>query len=294
MAHRSGFVALVGRPNAGKSSLLNRLVDAKVAIVSDKPSTTRHAVRGILTQPEAQVVFVDTPGLHKPSNALGRRLNEVAREALGDVDEVVFVLDAAARIGEGDRFIARALASVDVPVICVVTKADLVLPPRLLAQMEIARSLGSWVDVLTTSSLRGTGFRDLVTALVAGLPEGPAYYPAESVSDQPTAIAAAELIREKALALLAEEVPHSVAVVVDEIADGDSPGVRVVSASVYVERDSQKGILIGKGGRTLKEIGTRARPDLEELLGTKVFLDLRVRVSPNWPRREDRLERFGY
>ncbi|HEU5004167.1 MAG TPA: GTPase Era [Actinomycetota bacterium] len=294
MTHRSGFVALVGRPNAGKSSLLNRLVDAKVAIVSDKPSTTRHAVRGILTLPEAQIVFVDTPGLHKPANALGRRLNEVAREALGDVDEVVFVLDAAARIGEGDRFIARALGSVDVPVLCVITKADLVLPPKLLAQIEAARGLGSWVDVLTTSSPRGTGFGDLVTALVAGLPEGPPYYPPDEVSDQPTTRAAAELIREKALALLAEEVPHSVAVVVDEIAPGDTPGVLVVSASVYVERDSQKGILIGKGGRTLKEIGTRARPDLEELLGAPVFLDLRVRVSPNWPRREDRLERFGY
>lgn len=294
MTHRSGFVALVGRPNAGKSSLLNRLVDAKVAIVSDKPSTTRHAVRGILTLPEAQIVFVDTPGLHKPANALGRRLNEVAREALGDVDEVVFVLDAAARVGEGDRFIARALAAAGTPVLCVVTKADLVLPPRLLAQIEVARGLGPWVDVLTTSSVRGTGFRDLVPALVAGLPEGPAYYPPEAVSDQPVALAAAERIREKALGLLAEEVPHSVAVVVDEIADGDTPGVRVVSASVYVERDSQKGILIGKGGRTLKEIGTLARPDLEELLGAPVFLDLRVRVSPNWPRREDRLERFGY
>lgn len=294
MTHRSGFVALVGRPNAGKSSLLNRLVDAKVAIVSDKPSTTRHAVRGILTLPEAQIVFVDTPGLHKPANALGRRLNEVAREALGDVDEVVFVLDAAARVGEGDRFIARALAAAGTPVLCVITKADLVLPPRLLAQIEVARGLGPWVDVLTTSSVRGTGFRDLVSGLVAGLPEGPAYYPPEAVSDQPLAQAAAERIREKALGLLAEEVPHSVAVVVDEIADGDSPGVRVVSASVYVERDSQKGILIGRGGRTLKEIGTLARPDLEELLGSPVFLDLRVRVAPNWPRREDRLERFGY
>lgn len=294
MTHRSGFVALVGRPNAGKSSLLNRLVDAKVAIVSDKPSTTRHAVRGILTLPEAQIVFVDTPGLHKPANALGRRLNEVAREALGDVDEVVFVLDAAARVGEGDRFIARALAAAGTPVLCVITKADLVLPPRLLAQIEVARGLGPWVDVLTTSSVRGTGFRDLVSGLVAGLPEGPAYYPPEAVSDQPLAQAAAERIREKALGLLAEEVPHSVAVVVDEIADGDTPGVRVVSASVYVERDSQKGILIGRGGRTLKEIGTLARPDLEELLGSPVFLDLRVRVAPNWPRREDRLERFGY
>jgi len=294
VTHRSGFVALVGRPNAGKSSLLNRLVDAKVAIVSDKPSTTRHAVRGILTLPDAQIVFVDTPGLHKPANALGRRLNDVAREALSDVDEAVFVLDAAVRVGEGDRFIARALASAGTPVLCVVTKADLVLPPRLLAQIEVARGLGPWVDVLTTSSLRATGFRDLVTALVAGLPEGPAYYPPEAVSDQPLAQAAAERIREKALGLLSEEVPHSVAVVVDEIADGDTPGVRLVSASVYVERESQKGILIGKGGRTLKEIGTLARPDLEELLGSKVFLDLRVRVSPNWPRREDRLERFGY
>jgi GTP-binding protein Era len=292
--YRSGFVCLVGRPNVGKSSMLNRLVDRKVAIVSNKPQTTRHAVRGILTLPDAQIVFVDTPGLHRPTNALGRRMNDVAREVFADVDTIVFVLDASAPIGAGDAFIARALAGVDTPVICVITKADRVMPGKLLAQMEAARKLGTFREILTTSAPRGTGFGDLVKTLVETLPEGPQYYPTESVSDQPTALAASELIREKLLELLAQEVPHSVAVVVDDIEPGDTPDVKVVSASIYVERDSQKGIVIGKGGGMLKEVGVRARPDIEALLGTKVFLDLRVRVEPGWPRHEGKLERFGY
>jgi GTP-binding protein Era len=292
--HRSGFVAIVGRPNAGKSSLLNRLVGTKVAIVTDKPQTTRHAVRGILTRPDAQIVFVDTPGLQRPQNALGRRLNAVARQVLGDVDAVVFVLDASVRIGAGDAYIARVLAEIGTPVVCVVTKADKVLPPALLAQIEAARRLGSFTDVLTTSSTRGSGFGDLVTALVDLLPAGPQYYPVGSLSDQPQALAASELIREKLLELLSEEVPHSVAVVVDEIEPGNDPAVAVVSASIYVERDSQKGIVIGKHGALLKEAGVRARPEIEALLGTRVFLDLRVRVEPGWPRHEGKLERFGY
>ena len=292
--YRSGFVCIVGRPNVGKSTLLNRLVSSKVTIVSDKPQTTRQAVRGILTRDDAQIVFVDTPGLHRPRDALGRRLNEVARENLRDVDEIIFVLDASAPIGAGDAYIARVLAEIPTPVICVITKADLVMPPKLLQQIDKAKSLGSWREVLTTSSPRGTGFSDLVRALVEGLPEGPQYYPDGSVSDQPRATAASELIREKVLELLVEEVPHSVAVVVDDIEVGDQPDVLVVRASIYVERDSQKGIVIGRGGRMLKEIGSRARPDVEELLGSRVFLELRVKVEPNWPRREALLERFGY
>jgi GTP-binding protein Era len=292
--HRSGFVCIVGRPNVGKSTLLNALVNSKVAIVSDKPQTTRHAIRGIVTRPEAQIVFVDTPGLHRPKDALGRHLNDIAHQNLRDVDEVVFVLDAAARIGAGDAFIARALATIGTPVICVITKADLVMPPVLLSQIEAAKRLGDWKEVLTTSSPRGTGISDLVRALMEGLPEGPAYYPPDSVSDQPQAMAVSELVREKVLELLSEEVPHSVAVVVDEIEPGESPDVLLVTASIYVERDSQKGIVIGRGGRMLKEIGTRARPDVEALLGSRVFLDLRVKVEPNWPRREALLERFGY
>jgi GTP-binding protein Era len=244
--------------------------------------------------PEAQIVFVDTPGLHRPKDALGRRLNDIAHQNLRDVDEIVFVLDASTRIGAGDAFIARALAGIGTPVICVVTKADLVLPPKLLSQIEAARALGDWKDVLTTSSPRGTGISDLVRELVDGLPEGPQYYPPESVSDQPQAMAVSEMVREKVLELLSEEVPHSIAVVVDEIEPGDSPDVLLVTASIYVERDSQKGIVIGRGGRMLKEIGTRARPEVEELLGSRVFLDLRVKVEPNWPRREGLVERFGY
>ena len=293
-AHRSGFVCLVGRPNVGKSSLLNVLVDQKVTIVSDKPQTTRHAVRGILTRPDAQVVFVDTPGLHRPTNALGRRMNGVAQDVLHDVDVIVLVLDASAPIGAGDAYISRMLAEVPTPVICVITKADLVRPDKLLAQIDAASRLGAFAEVLTCSSPRGTGFTDLVRALVERLPVGPQYYPPESVSDQSHAQAASELIREKVLALLSQEVPHSIAVVIDEIEQGEEADLKVVSASIYVERDSQKGIVIGKGGQMLKEIGSRARPDIEALLGSRVFLDLRVRLQRAWPRNEDQLERFGY
>lgn len=292
--HRSGFVCLVGRPNVGKSSLLNVVVDRKVTIVSDKPQTTRHAVRGILTRPDAQIVFVDTPGLHRPGNALGRRMNGVAQDALHDVDVIVLVLDASAPIGAGDAYIARMLAEVPTAVICVITKADLVLPNVLLSQIAAASRLGAFAEVLTTSSPRGTGFADLVRALVERLPVGPRYYPAESVSDQSQAQAASELIREKVLGLLSDEVPHSIAVVIDEIEQGEGEDLKVVSASIYVERDSQKGIVIGKGGQMLKEIGSRARPDLEALLGSRVFLDLRVRLQRAWPRNEEQLERFGY
>lgn len=291
---RSGFACLIGRPNVGKSTLLNQLVKSKIAIISDKPQTTRHAIRGIVTLPEGQIVIVDTPGLHKPRTLLGERLNNVVRGTLEEVDVIVFMLDASQTIGKGDSYIANQLAALDTPVICVINKADRVLPPRLLAQMEVAQRLGRWKEVLTTSATKGTGIGDVLSAIAGLLPEGPMLYPAETTTDQPENVVIAEMIREKALELTREEVPHSVAVVIDEIERRPTGDLIDVFAIVYVERDSQKGILIGRGGKMLKEIGTRARREIEALLGSKIYLDLRVKVESHWQRDAELLKRLGY
>lgn len=298
---RSGFVCIAGRPNVGKSTLLNRLVRGKVAIVSRRPQTTRHAIRGILTLDAAQVVLVDTPGFHKPRNLLGERMNDVVRRTMKEVDAILLVLDASEPIGRGDRYVAEEVARAATPVICVLSKADLVSPPQLLAQIEVARLLagqegpsGPWRDVLTTSAARGTGLDFLLDAIVSLLPEGPMYYAPGSVTDQPEHLVVAEIVREKVLELTREEVPHSVAVIVDEMQLREGSDLVDVRASVVVERDSQKGIVIGRGGRMLKEIGTRARREIEGLLGSHIFLDLRVKLEPRWQRSEEMLRRFGY
>lgn len=310
---RSGFVAIAGRPNAGKSTLLNRMVGTKVAIVSNKPQTTRHQIRGIVHRPGAdggpgdQIVFVDTPGIHKPETSLGHRLNAVALDAVRDADASLQVVDASRPIGKGDRFVAGRLFESGRPVVCVLTKADLVLPDVLVAQMEAAGRLGAakgdgadggpgggYAEILTTSSVRGTGIEDVVQTLLGLMPEGPAYYPETATSDQSRELVIAERIREKALELTREEVPHSVAVVVEEIARREDSDLHDITASIYVERDSQKGILIGRGGEMLKKIGTRARKDIEPIVGGRVFLDLRVKVEPRWQQDERALDRFGY
>jgi GTP-binding protein Era len=307
-AHRSGFVAIAGRPNAGKSTLLNRMVGSKVAIVSDKPQTTRHAIRGIVNRVgpppgssvfvgpwhEGQIVFVDTPGIHKPETPLGHRLNALALDAVRDADAALQVIDASRPVGRGDQFVAGRLLDSGRPVLCVLTKADLVTPPVLLAQIDAARALGPFVDVLTTSSVRGTGVEEVVQTLLGLLPEGPPFYEEDATSDQSRELAIAERIREKALELTREEVPHSVAVVVDDISRREGSDLHDVTASIYVERDSQKGIVVGKGGRMLKEIGTRARTEIEPLVGGRVFLDLRVKVQPRWQQDDQALDRFGY
>ncbi|MGH2720552.1 MAG: GTPase Era [Actinomycetota bacterium] len=310
---RSGFVAIAGRPNAGKSTLLNRMVGSKVAIVSNKPQTTRHQIRGIVHRsgadggPADQIVFVDTPGIHKPATSLGHRLNAVALDAVRDADASLQVIDASRPIGKGDQFVAGRLFDAGRPVVCVLTKADLVLPNVLLAQMEAARRTGaepvdrarggpggSYAEILTASSVRGTGIEDVVQTLLGLMPEGPAYYPETAASDQSQELVIAERIREKALELTREEVPHSVAVVVEEVARRGDSDLHDVTASIYVERDSQKGILIGRGGEMLKKIGTRARREIEPIVGGRVFLDLRVKVEPRWQQDERALDRFGY
>lgn len=291
--YKSGFVSLIGRPNVGKSTLLNQILRSKVAITSDRPQTTRNTIRGIYTTSEAQLVFVDTPGLHKPVTALGKRLNRAVRSTLGEVDVVVFLVDVADGIGSGDKFIADVLEGISVPVVVALNKADLVDPHQLAAAAERVRALADWPAVPTSGRV-GAGVPELMHAIVEYLPEGPLYYPPETVTDQPERVLVGELVREKLLELTREEIPHSVAVVVDEMeVEADTDRMRI-QATIYVERESQKGIVIGKQGAVLKRVGTSARKEIEALLGTHVFLDLRVKVERDWQRRAAMVDRFGY
>lgn len=292
--HRSGFVGLVGRPNVGKSTLLNRLAGRKVAITSDKPQTTRNRIRAVITTPGAQLVFVDTPGFHKPRDALGDRLNSMVLGTMRDVDVVVFVLDGAQTIGKGDIYIAGELEKVETPVVGVVNKTDLLDGRRLDSQLEVARHLYPFVGVLPVSSKFGAGVDELEGSLAGFLPPGPRYFPADTVSDQPEHVLVAELIREKALELTREEVPHSVAVLVEEIRPREEKDLVDIEAVIYVERESQKGIIIGRGGRVIREIGARARREIEPIIGNKIFLSLRVKVQKDWSRNPAFIKRLDY
>ena len=289
---RSGFVSIVGRPNVGKSTLLNRILDAKVAITSSRPQTTRNAIRGILTTADAQVVFVDTPGLHKPRTALGRRLNKVVRNTIEEVEATLFVVDAAAGVGDGDMYVAHELRELRTPVLAVLNKIDVAKPEAIASGSRRIEEATGW-PLYGTSARTGAGVPELVADLVAKLPEGPLLYPPDVLRDQDDERAVAELIREKVLELTREEIPHSVAVVVEEMSTDDDGTVQI-AATIYVERDSQKGIVIGKGGRMLKEAGTRARREIEAFLGSHVFLDLRVKVERDWQSDDTCIARFGY
>lgn len=289
--YRSGFVSLVGRPNVGKSTLLNQILRSKVAITSDRPQTTRNAIRGILTTAHAQLVFVDTPGLHKPVTALGVRLNRVARSTIGEVDAVVFVVDAADGVGGGDAFIADVLRENGAPVVVALNKVDLVDSDRLAAARQKVGGMADW-PLFATSARVGTGLPQLLDAVTERLPLGPLYYPPDALTDQPQRQLIAELVREQVIERTREEVPHSVAVVVEELTRDD--GRLTIDAIVFVERDSQKGIVIGRAGSMLKEIGTTARRQIELLLSEPVYLHLRVKVERDWQRRAAAVERFGY
>ena len=291
---RSGFVTLVGRPNVGKSTLLNQLVGTKVSIVSDKPQTTRNQVRGVLGTPSSQVVFIDTPGIHKPRTELGRRLNQRSLETFGAVDVVCFLIEAQAPIGAGDRFIAAALAQVDTPVVLVVNKVDAAGKGEVAGHLaQAASTLGDFAAYVPLSAYTGEGTEALLGEIDARLPEGPRYYPEDVVTDQPDTFLAAEVVREKLLAGARQELPHSLAVTVEEIEERPGP-LLVMRAVVRVERDSQKAIIIGRGGSVLKAAGTEARKELEALLGAKVHLETFVKVEPDWQRRPDALDRLGY
>lgn len=292
---RSGFVAVVGRPNVGKSTLVNRLVGQKISIISSRPQTTRSPIRGVRNGPGYQAVFVDTPGSQKPRDTLRARMQERVLESLAESDVVLFMLDASqARegIGRGDRFVAELVARSETPAIAAVNKVDL-LPRRddALPIVDEVRELASWEDVFLISATAGTNVEPLMEAVVRLLPPGPRYFPEGVVTDYPETLILAEYIREKALEVLREEVPHAVAVEIDEVErKGD---LTVIYAIIHVERPSQRMIVLGKGGRTIKRIGTEARRDVERLLGTRIYLDLKVKVTPGWRSNRGFLERLG-
>jgi GTP-binding protein Era len=306
--HRSGFAALVGRPNAGKSTLTNALVGAKVAITSNKPQTTRHAIRGIVTRPDAQLVLVDTPGLHRPRTVLGQRLNDVVRETLSQVDVVGFCVPANEKVGPGDAYIAAELTELRTRrrragVIAIATKADLVDRERLAAHLLALQGLGDWDDILPCSALAppGQAYPDatlVADLMVRHLPPGPALYPDGELTDEPEAVLVAELVREAALEGVRDELPHSLAVVVEEMTQREGrPADRPlldIRVELYVERPSQKAIVIGRGGSRLRDVGAQARAGIEALLGQQVYLDLHVRVAKDWQRDPKALARLGF
>jgi GTP-binding protein Era len=294
-AFRSGFVAVLGRPNVGKSTLVNALVGQKVSIVTDKPQTTRGRVRGVRTTNEYQVVFTDTPGFHKPRTLLGERLNRMVADSTEDVDAVVLVVDAAGGVGRGDEYVAtHRVAPLRCPKICAVNKVDRLKGDAVLPELDAAAGLTEFDHVIPVSAKTGRGLDELVGVLVEAMPEGPAYFAPGEVTDQPLELRVSEIVREKALALTREEVPHSVAVLVDELERDEERALTRITCLILVERDSQKGIVIGKGGGMLKRIGTLAREELEAVLGTRVFLELRVKVQREWQRDPAALTRLGY
>ncbi|AWN32063.1 GTPase Era [Streptomyces libani] len=303
-AHRAGFACFVGRPNAGKSTLTNALVGTKVAITSNRPQTTRHTVRGIVHRPEAQLVLVDTPGLHKPRTLLGERLNDVVRTTWSEVDVIGFCLPADQKIGPGDRYIAGELADIKkTPKVAIVTKTDLVDSKALAAQLiaidQLGKELGiEWAEIIPVSAVGDTQVSLLADLLVPMLPESPPLYPEGDLTDEPEQVMVAELIREAALEGVRDELPHSIAVVVEEMLPReDRPADKPlldIHANVYIERPSQKGIIIGPKGKRLKEVGMKSRKHIEALLGTPVFLDLHVKVAKDWQRDPKQLRKLGF
>jgi GTP-binding protein Era len=292
---RSGFVSLVGRPNVGKSTLVNRLVGTKVAIVSDRPQTTRTQIRGVRTTPTSQLVLLDTPGIHKPRTLLGERTNDRARSTLAEVDAICLLVEANSAIGAGDRFVADLVQQVDTPKVLVVSKIDLATHAAVGEQLaNAAATLGDFDAYVPLSSETGEGVDALIGELEARLPEGPEYYPGGVVTDQPETFLVAELVREKLLRVARDELPHSITVAAEEIEPELDDDVLRYEVKVLVERDSQKGMVIGKGGAVIKEAGTLAREELEALLGAHVHLDTKVKVERDWQRRAHTLDRLGY
>jgi GTPase len=293
---RSGFACLVGRPNVGKSTLTNALVGTKVAITSNRPQTTRRVIRGIVHRPDAQLVILDTPGLHRPRTLLGERLDSLVRSTLTEVDVIGFCVPAQETVGPGDKYLARELAAVkNTPVVAIVTKTDGVPQERIAEQLLAVSELGEWADVVPVSAVAGFQLDVLKDVLVSLLPEGPALYPDGELTDEPEQIMVAELIREAALEGVRDELPHSIAVLVEEMGPReDQPDLIDVYAELYLERPSQKAIVIGSKGARLKEVGTRAREQIEALLGSRVYLDLHVRIAKDWQRNPKYLRRLGF
>lgn len=290
----SGFIAIIGAPNVGKSTLLNQLLGQKIAITSEKPQTTRHRILGVVHQPGAQLIFLDTPGIHRARGTLNVRMVEVAMKVMGDVDLVVFLTDATYPDNPSNGVILKSLRKRDLPVILAINKVDLMEKKRLLSQLEQWHKAYPFRAIVPISALERIQLDELVAEMVAVLPEGPRYYPDDTVTDQTERFIAAEIIREKVFRLTGEEIPYAVAVTVESFKKRPDKNIVDIHAAIHVERDSQKGIIIGKAGRMLKRIGEQAREDIERMVGDKVFLKLWVRVQKNWTRDERAIRRFGY
>lgn len=290
---KSGFVAMIGRPNAGKSTLLNQILDRKIAIVSDKPQTTRNRITGIYTTEDVQIVFVDTPGIHKPKHKLGEYMVETAEKTLDDVDLIYYLVDASVKAGTGEEYVLNQVQQSGVPVFLLLNKVDKLTPEEIGQLLQQWQDKGEFAEIFPLSALQGDNVARLVEVTEKYLPEGPQYYPEDAVTDQPLEIVISELIREKALLLTHDEVPHSIAVFVENM-ERDKAGKMQIEACIYVERDSQKGILIGKGGSMLKKIGIMARKDIEYLMGEKVYLKLWIKVREDWRNKKQVLSGLGY
>lgn len=292
--HKSGFISIIGRPNVGKSTFLNRVIGQKIAIMSDKPQTTRNKVQGVLTTNDAQYIFIDTPGIHKPKHKLGDFMMKVAQNTLKEVDVILFMVNAVEGYGRGEEFILEKFQSIRTPIFLVINKIDQVHPDELLNIIESYKEKYNFSEIIPISALEGNNVENLLEQIKKYIPEGPQYYPADQVTDHPERFIVSELIREKALHLTREEIPHSLAVLIDKMERRDDKDVVHVMATIIVERDSQKGIVIGKQGKMLKEIGQRARLDIENLLGSKVFLELWVKVQKDWRNKMSQLRDFGF
>jgi GTPase len=290
---KSGFVAIIGRPNVGKSTLLNRVIGQKVAIMSDKPQTTRNKIHGVYTTDSSQIVFLDTPGIHKPQSKLGNYMMQVAEGTLNEVDAILFLIDVSEGLGGGDRYIIERLKSVKTPVILVMNKIDKVQPEELLPIIAQYKDRYEFAEIVPVSAMQGNNVNVLLEQATKYLEEGPMYYPADQVTDHPEQFVCAELVREKILMLTREEIPHSIAVTIEDMKVQEN-GVVHISAVIFVERDSQKGIVIGKSGALLKEIGRLARYDIEKLLGSKCFLELWVKVKKDWRNQDRVLKDLGF
>ena len=288
---KSGFASIIGRPNSGKSTLLNRLVEEKVSIVTDKPQTTRHVVKGIVTRPEGQAVFLDTPGIHKPIHRMNERMMKSVRESMSDVDIILLIVDASAAFGRGDEFVLELLKPVSSKKFLLLNKIDRIEKKNLLPMIGRYSKLADFDEIIPISALKGDNVASLLAVIFKYLPEGPMYYPADQISDQQERTMAAEMIREKLIVLTEEELPHSTAVVIDRFEEEEN--LFRIYASIYVERDSQKGIVIGKGGGKLKEVGTLARKEMESFFDRKIFLELHVKVKKNWRDDPETLRSLG-
>ncbi|MET3682446.1 GTP-binding protein Era [Alkalibacillus flavidus] len=292
--YHSGFIAIIGRPNVGKSTFMNRVIGEKIAIMSDKPQTTRNKIQGVLTTDDAQYVFIDTPGVHKPKHRLGDFMVQSAVNTLNEVDVIMFMVNADEGYGKGDEYIIERLKQVQNPVVLVINKIDEVHPDELLPMIDTYRQKLDFDDIVPISALEGNNTDELLTVLGRHLPEGPQYYPEDHLTDHPERFIISEFIREKVLHHTHEEIPHSIAVVIDSIKERDDQDMIDVQATIVVERNSQKGIIIGKQGAMLKQIGSEARSDIESLLGTGIYLELWVKVQKDWRNRQFHLRDFGY